>query len=892
MNETTATGQTVDQDALKQGPAWHLQGVDEVLDHLHVDPQVGLGGAAVAARQQHFGPNQIAETSRRGPWRILLGQFTDFMILVLIAAAIISGLVGEPQDTIAIVVIVLLNAVIGALQEFRAERAVAALRAMAAPEARARRDGEVLDLPATRLVPGDIALLEAGMIVPADLRLLEANDLKLNEAALTGESQAVDKHPECIKETGLAIGDRFNMAYKGTLVAHGRGTGVVVATAMQTELGKVARLLHDKGIQQTPLQQRLAHFGKRLSIAVLVICCVIFLLGVLRGEPLVLMFLTAVTLAVAAIPEALPAVVTVSLAIGAHKMSTRNALIRRLPAVETLGSVTFICADKTGTLTQNRMQVNAVVVDGERQTQLINAASAALPWRLLGEALSLNNDAQQDQTGRIIGDPTEVALYEAAQGAAFDRPALEQTLPRIAELPFDAVRKCMTTLHQGSEGVVAFIKGAPERILPLCVDQLAVGEPSELDIDALHAEAQALAEEGYRVLAVATRCFDSLPETLLPESVEQAFSFIGLVGLIDPPRPEAAESVRLCRSAGITPVMITGDHAGTARAIATRLGIAHEHDPVLTGADLQQLSATQLEAQVSGVHVYARVNPEQKIRIVEALQARGEFVAMTGDGVNDAPALKRAEIGIAMGEKGTDVAREAADMVLLDDNFATIVTAVAEGRRIFDNIRKFVKYTMTSNSGEIWTLLLAPFFGLPIPLLPIHILWINLVTDGLPGLAFTAEPPEPGIMQRAPRPPRETIFSHGMWQHMLWVGLFIGVISIGTQAWSYTRGDAHWQTMVFTVLTISQLFHSLAIRSERESLFSIGLSSNPAMLGAVLLTMALQLAVIYVPVLNPVFHTQALPLADLLLCVALSSMVLVAVEIEKFMIRRGRLYRS
>ena len=448
----------------------------------------------------------------------------------------------------------------------------------------------------------------------------------------------------------------------------------------------------------------------------------------------------------------------------------------------------------------------------------------------------------------------------------------------------------MTTLHRDTEGVVAFIKGAPETILSLCVQQLSASGTSVLDVEALHAGAEALAREGYRVLAFAMRRFERLPDTSQPDRVERDFSFLGLVGLIDPPRPEAAESVKLCRSAGITPVMITGDHAGTARAIAMRLGIATEQDTVLTGADLKQLSLAQLEEQVSDVPVYARVTPEQKIRIVEALQARGEFVAMTGDGVNDAPALKRAEIGIAMGEKGTDVAREAADMVLLDDNFATIVAAVAEGRRIFDNIRKFVKYTMTSNSGEIWTLLLAPFFGLPIPLLPIHILWINLVTDGLPGLAFTAEPSEPGIMQRPPRKPRETIFSHGMWQHMLWVGLYIGVVSIGTQAWSYTQGVAHWQTMVFTVLTVSQLFHSLAIRSERASLFRIGLGSNPAMLGAVLLTMTLQLAVIYVPVLNPIFHTQALPLADLVFCLVLSSSVLFAVEIEKWLIRGRLLY--
>jgi Ca2+-transporting ATPase len=404
------------------------------------------------------------------------------------------------------------------------------------------------------------------------------------------------------------------------------------------------------------------------------------------------------------------------------------------------------------------------------------------------------------------------------------------------------------------------------------------------------AAADTLAAEGYRVLAFATRRLEQVPEPMQPEAVEQKFSFLGLVGLIDPPRPEAAESVALCRSAGITPVMITGDHAGTARAIAMRLGIAQEDHPVLDGNELQQLSPEQLQRRVAEVAVYARVSPEQKINIVEGLQARGEFVAMTGDGVNDAPALKRAEIGVAMGLKGTDVAREAADMVLLDDNFVTIVAAVREGRRIFDNIRKFIKYTMSSNSGEIWTLFLAPFFGLPIPLLPIHILWINLVTDGLPGLAFSAEPAEPGVMQRPPRLPQESIFAHGMWQHILWVGLFVGALSIGTQAWAYGRGIEHWQTMVFTVLTVSQLFHSLAVRSERESLFAIGVTSNPAMLGAVLLTLGLQLAVIYVPALNPVFHTVALPLPDLLICLGLSSLVLVAVEIEKFLVRQRRLY--
>jgi Ca2+-transporting ATPase len=620
------------------------------------------------------------------------------------------------------------------------------------------------------------------------------------------------------------------------------------------------------------------------------VCTVIFVFGLLRGEPLTLMFLTAVSLAVAAIPEALPAVVTVSLAIGAHKMSVRNALIRRLPAVETLGSVTYICADKTGTLTENRMRVDVLLVAGERRAELPGLGSTTPAWQRLAEAMALNNDVRALPDQRIAGDPTEVALFEAARAAGFDQAALAQKMPRHAELPFDAERQCMTTLHRLGDGVIAFIKGAPEKILELCNDALGGSGPTALDKAARLAEAEALADEGYRVLGLATRDLDSLPEALQAESVERDFSFLGFVGLIDPPRPETQHSVAVCRSAGITPVMITGDHAGTARAIAMRLGIARESDRVITGRDLQQLSDQQLREQVASVPVYARVNPQQKIRIVQALQTNGEFVAMTGDGVNDAPALKRAEIGVAMGRKGTDVAREAADMVLLDDNFATIVAAVEEGRRIFDNIRKFIKYTMTSNAGEIWTLFLAPLFGLPLPLLPIHILWINLVNDGLPGLALTAEPAERNLMTRPPRPPDESIFAHGLWQHMLWVGLLIGALAVLSQGWAWRTGLSHWQTIVFTVLTLAQLAHVLAIRAERDSLLTVGLWSNRPLLGAVLLTVGLQLTVIYVPFLQIIFKTSALTATELLACFGFATLVLVAVEAEKWLIRRGRLY--
>jgi len=507
----------------------------------------------------------------------------------------------------------------------------------------------------------------------------------------------------------------------------------------------------------------------------------------------------------------------------------------------------------------------------------------------LGRAMALNNDVAE-KDGKPAGEPTELALFEAALLAGYNKSELEQALPRLGVVPFDSERKQMTTLHQTTAGVTAYIKGAPEQLLNRCNRFLLDSELVEFDPAPVLKEVERLASEGYRVLAFARREFDSMPGLDDAESIEIDLSFLGLVALIDPPRAETPQAVEDCLTAGITTVMITGDHAGTAMAIARRLGISNDDTALLTGEQLEQLSDDEFARRVESVRVYARVTPQQKLRIVKALQANGEFVAMTGDGVNDAPALKRAGIGIAMGRKGTDVAREASDMVLLDDDFSTIVRAVQSGRRIFDNIRKFIKYTMSSNSGEIWTLFLAPFLGLPIPLLPIHILWINLVTDGLPGLALTAEPAEPGIMQRAPRPPDESIFAHGMWQHIVWVGLFIGGISIAAMAWAIAREAAYWQTVVFTVLTVSQLFHSLAVRSESLSLFRLGMLSNLPVLGAVTLTFVLQMAVVYLPVLNTIFHTQPLPLYDLALCLMLSSLVLFAVEIEKWLMSKGLIY--
>ena len=865
-------------------PAWHVLPVPDVAQRLTVDPQAGLNAGEAASRIAQYGPNEIRERPPRPLWRMFLDQFTDFMILVLIGAAIVSGIVGEPPDAIAIVVIVLLNGVIGFVQEYRAERAVAALKLLAASTARVRRGGRTTELSALQLVPGDVVLLEAGNTIPADLRLIDTVQLKVDESPLTGESVPVEKRTDPLHEPEAPLGDRVNLAYKGTSVTYGRGSGLVVATGMQTELGRIAAMLGNEEAVKTPLQKRLALFGRRLALVSLAICAIVFAIGVLRDEAVVLMFLTAVSLAVAAIPEALPAVVTVSLALGARRMVKKQALIRRLPAVETLGSVTYICSDKTGTLTQNKMRVEQLIVNGQLES---GSTSEEESWRRLMKAMALSNDATRHEDGHMIGDPTEVALFQGAEERGYGKAEWLEQAPRVAELPFDSDRKCMTTLHREGSEVVAFTKGAPEQVVALCDGQLTGDARTVLDPAALLEQADRMAASGLRVLALAYRVWPDLPAELTPDCIERGLTFLGLVGLMDPPREEAREAVSLCKSAGITPVMITGDHPATARAIALRLGIIEDGGAVMTGQELAKLPLEEYEARVEGIRVYARVSPEQKITIVKGLQDQGEFVAMTGDGVNDAPALQRADIGIAMGLAGTDVAREAAHMILLDDNFSTIVTAVREGRRIFDNIRKFIKYALSCNTAEVWTIFLAPFLGLPIPLLPIHILWINLVTDGLPGLALAVEPEERGLMERAPRPPGESIFAGGMWQGILWIGLLMGGVTLVTQAWAYRTGHAHWQTMVFTVLTLSQMGNVLALRSERESFFTMGPLTNLPLLGAVMLTFALQMATIYIPALNSIFKTEPLDLGELLLCLALSSIVFIAVEIEKWCIRQG-----
>lgn len=874
-------------DSIAKAPvAWHTTTTDETMGELAASGS-GLSAQEAGKRLEQSGPNMLKEGARRSPLAMILDQFKDFLIIILLIAAVIAGVVGDPVEAYAILAIVALNAIIGFFQEFRAEKAMAALRSMAAPFAAVLRDGAPQNIAAADIVPGDVVLLEAGRIVPADMRLLEAAQLRAAESALTGESVPVEKHTVALADASLPLGDRTNMVYSGTAITYGRGKGVVVATGMATELGRIAHMLEQEKVLRTPLQQRLDVFSKRLALVILAVVAVIFATGLVQGQPLVLMFLTAVSLAVAAIPEALPAVITISLAFGAKKMARQNALIRHLPAVETLGSVTCICSDKTGTLTMNKMTVEAVH-DGTALSDKnhLPAFITDSPQReMLLTAMALSNDAYIDGSGAVYGDPTETALWEFARKKGFEKAALEKKFPRIAELPFDSERKMMTTLHRCAEGgILAFTKGALEAVLANCSRP---SDASAADHSALQAAADRLAEQGLRVLGFARRRWESEPTELLSGQVETQLEFLGLVGLIDPPREEAREAVALCRSAGIRPIMITGDHPVTAQAIARRLGIIQQGDAVLSGRELERLSLEEFEGMVDHIGVYARVAPEQKLKIVRALQDRQQFAAMTGDGVNDAPALKSANIGIAMGITGTDVAKEASDMILLDDNFATIVKSVREGRRIYDNIIKFIMYSLTSNAATIWLIFLAPFLGLPLPLVPIQILWMNLLCDSFPGLALTAEPADPDVMQRSPRPYGEGVFAHDRGLFMLIVGLLAGLAALGFQGYAVSRAMP-WQTiqtMLFTSLVFGRMTVALGVRSGTASFFTTGLRGNMTLLGAIIFTCAAQLAVVYIPVLQPVFKTQALAGPNLVITVLLSFVPLLIIEGAKLIKR-------
>ncbi|HBB33289.1 MAG TPA: magnesium-transporting ATPase [Cyanobacteria bacterium UBA8803] len=918
---------------------WHTQSVEQSLSELDSNAQTGLTSQQVAERLQYYGLNELEETAGRSSWTILVDQFTNIMLLMLIAVAIISGVLDvlamqkEPlspgqvpfKDTIAILSIVILNGVLGYLQESRAEKALAALKNLASPKVRVRRDGKAMEVDSKQLVPGDIMLLEAGVQVAADGRLLEESNLQVRESALTGEAHAVTKQAEVELPEDTPLGDRVNAVFQGTEVVQGRGTVLVTNTGMKTELGRIAQMLQEVESEPTPLQQRMTHLGNVLVSGSLVLVVLVVVGGLLRsgGNLSILQELVEVSLsmAVAVVPEGLPAVITVTLALGTQRMVRRHALIRKLPAVETLGSVTTICSDKTGTLTQNKMVVQWLSTPcqtfqvtgegyapvGEFQLDESPISTEEYPeLKLLLLACVLCNDAilqYEENEWRILGDPTEGALIALAGKGGVDKEPVSRQFPRVREIPFSSERKRMSVIcatgnrqEEKSDFPLAtpylmFTKGSPELVLERC-RSYHNGDRTELLTDEQRTQIlkhnNQMAGAGLRVLGFAYNPVEALPEqgVAASETIERELVWLGLVGMLDAPRSEVLDAVMRCRDAGIRPVMITGDHQLTAKAIAHALGIANEGERVLTGQELQKLSQEELEQQVEHISIYARVSPEHKLRIVQALQHRGKFVAMTGDGVNDAPALKQADIGIAMGITGTDVSKEASDMVLLDDNFTTIVAATEEGRTVYDNIRRFIKYILGSNIGEVLTIGAAPLMGLnAVPLSPLQILWMNLVTDGLPALALAVEPAEPDVMKRPPFSPRESIFARGLGSYMVRIGIIFAIATIALMALAYEYFPAHWKTMVFTTLCIAQMGHAIAVRSNNRLTIEVNLFTNPYLLWAVTVTTALQLSLIYVPFLQNFFGTEPLTPTELLICIGFSTALFVWVELEKLFIR-------
>ncbi|HYG38777.1 MAG TPA: cation-translocating P-type ATPase [Cytophagales bacterium] len=843
---------------------FHQLPKEEVIDRLKTSA-AGLKKEEVESLQKEFGKNTLKEAKRKSKLSIFLSQFKDVMIFILIIAVIISFVVGEHTDAYVILAIIIGNAMVGFYQEYNAEESVRMLQKMTAQNAMAIRDNNPVKVEASELVPGDIILLEAGDIVPADARLIEANSLKTEEAALTGESHSIEKITDEIEEENLLAGDQLNMVFKGTTVSNGSAKAVVTATGMNTEIGKIASLL-EVGSQQTPLQKRLSVFSKQLAVIVIIICIVVFAFGLLRGESSYLMFLTALSLAVAALPEALPAVITIALAQGAKRMVNQKALMRKLPAVETLGSVTYICSDKTGTLTQNVMTVEKVEAAPDQD-------------QLLRHAMILNNEVRFSENEGLLGDSTETALVNYALGEGNSKEKSDGEFPLSSKQPFDSVRMRMSTLHEHQGKWYLFVKGAPAKVTEVL-------SPKYKDkIQGLLETNKKWAAEGLRVLFFAYKVFDQKPAEI-NEKLEVDLDYLGITAMIDPPREEVIDAIRECKTAGIKSVMITGDQKLTAYAIAERLQIVEDGSgETKTGAELEKLSEEEFDKEIKNTSVFARVSPGQKLNIVKSLQHNGEFVAMTGDGVNDAPSLKQADIGVAMGITGTDVSKEAADMILLDDNFATIVKAVKEGRRIYENIRKFILYVLSCNLAEILTIFFAPILGLAIPLLPIHILWINLVTDGLPGLALVAEPAEKDIMNRPPRPPKENLFAGGLFYRILLTGTLMAVASILTQFWAIQQGyDVKTQqTMVFTVLCFVQLGNALSVRSVYHSMFSTGIFSNPALWGTIILTVILQLLIVYVPFLQEIFKTTSLEWNAIGIILIVTLCCVFCIEILKFL---------
>jgi Ca2+-transporting ATPase len=879
---------------------WHAVPAPDAFDLLRSRPD-GLTGSEARKRLERYGPNELQETRRISPWQILLEQFKNVLIIILLIATVISFFLGHGLESVVIAVIVLFAVLLGFVQEYRAERAIEALRQMTAPTATVMRDGEEVRIPARELVPGDVILLSTGDRIPADARLIEAINLQVEESALTGESVPVEKHVHPLGHDNLPLGDRRNMVYAGTSVTYGRGRALVVATGMHTEFGKIARMLQTVETVRTPLQENLDRVGNVLARAAFVVVGLIVALGLLRGQPVIDMLIFGIALAVAVVPEALPAVVTISLAIGVQKMAKRNALIRRLPAVETLGSTSVICTDKTGTLTKNEMTVRTVFTAG--QSFVISGAGYAPdgeffledrpvappePLLLTLKAAALASDARllkkEEGSWAIKGDPTEGALIVAAAKAGLWKDALDAENPRIHEIPFSSETKRMTTLHQTAEDATAYAKGAPEVILEGCDFVLSADGVQPLDDarrEQIMRQAQDMASQALRVLGVAFK------PGATPDNAATGMTFLGLIGMIDPPRPEARDAIATCVQAGIRPVMITGDHPLTAQAIARDLGLL-DGGRIVAGAELEAMSDEQLKRQVQNISVYARVSPAHKLRVVTAWQANGHIVAMTGDGVNDAPALKRADIGVAMGITGTDVTKEAAAMTLTDDNFASIVAAVEEGRGVFSNIKKYLMYLLSSNIGEIGLMAGATLLGLPLPLSAVQILYVNLATDGLPALALAVDPPEEDLMKRKPRNPRIGIFTRpvvtlmalgGVWSALVNLGLFIWALNSG-------RGLEQAMTMTFVSLVLIQFFKAYNFRSDRHSVLRRPFANKWLNL-AIIWELVLLSLIVYLPFLHDAFGTYALSPTDWLIVAGLAVTVVPVLELAKWMERRG-----
>ncbi|MCI0646323.1 MAG: cation-translocating P-type ATPase [Chloroflexi bacterium] len=880
---------------------WHTLPSETIFSHLNATP-AGLTGVEAVQRLAEYGPNELQAAHRISPWMLLFEQFKNVLIIILLVATALSAFLGHGTEAIAIAVIVLFAVLLGFVQEYRAERAIEALRQLAAPTATVLRDNEEVELPARDLVPGDVTLLRAGDKVPADVRLTEVVNLQIEEAALTGESIPVEKHAALIPGDDLALGDRKNMGYAGTTATYGRGRGVVVATGMNTQFGKIAQMLQSVETGKTPLQENLDKVGHKLARAAFVIVAIIVALGLFRGQPFIEMLIFGIALAVAVVPEALPAVVTISLALGVQRMVKRNALIRRLPAVETLGSTSVICSDKTGTLTKDEMTARKIFVAGqvlevsgagyEPSGQFSRNGSTAEPssaLKLLLQGAALASDAhivhsEADGRWHVKGDPTEGALVVAAAKAGLHKANLDTQFPRVNEIPFTSETKRMTTLHKGPEGAVAYSKGAPEIILDSCVRQLTAEGEKALDAasrEAILELARQMASEALRVLAVASRAGGTL------ETAEHDMTFLGLVGMIDPPRPEAKAAIQTCEQAGIKVVMITGDHPLTAQAVARELGLL-KNGRVVTGVELAALSDADFEREVENIEVYARVSPAHKLRVVTALQKNGYIVAMTGDGVNDAPALKKADIGIAMGITGTDVTKEAAAMTLTDDNFASIVAAVEEGRGVFGNIKKYLMYLLSSNIGEIGLMFGATLLGLPLPLTAVQILYVNLATDGLPALALSVDPREADIMHRKPRNPRTGIFTRPIVTLMVVGGLWSALVNLGLFAWALNSGRSLEEaiTMTFVLLVLIQFFKAYNFRSDRHSVLNRPFA-NKWLNWAILWEVMLLVLIIYVPFLHNAFGTYALPLVDWVIVILLALTISPVLELAKWMERHG-----